>query len=213
MGGSFSLPDGLGTVAFHWPQVNTTGNNPNPGAITSDGNSQPIFQVNIDPIAVVLDAILGDDPLKGSVGSVPPVQLSYTILAATLAPGVDLNQSFELDAGGLSPILKNGNGSVIPFSFGTPTILDDPSSTSFNLGLTPDTTLSNDTSLAGQLVVGLRALKASITVGLTPPLTTSTSVGPLIHAKTTFGPAPFAKLYTNTFPVAFQQQNVNFSVS
>jgi hypothetical protein len=83
------------------------------------------------------------------------------------------------------------------------------------LGLTPDTTLENTTSLAGQLVVGSRALKASITVGFTTPLgnvTTSVGVGPLIHVKTTFGPAPFATLYNKTFPVAFQQQNVPFTL-
>jgi len=212
LNGSFDLPDGLGTVAFQWPQVNTTGSNPNPGTISSTGASQPIFQLNIDPIAVVLDAILGSDPLKGTVGNIPPLQIKYTILAATLAPGVDVQQSFNLNPGNLTGTLTNGKGSTIPFSFGTPTFLDNPSSTDFNLSLSPDATLSNDTSLAGQLKVGLRALKASITVGV-PPLTTSASVGPLFHPTHTFGPAPFATLYTNTFPVAFQPQTVSFSAA
>lgn len=211
LSGSFSLPDGIGTVAFQWPQVNTAGSNPNPGPITADGTSKPIFQVNIDPIAVVLDAILGNDPLKGSVGSLP-LQLSYTILAATLAPGIDMQQAFTLNASGLTPTLQSGNGSTVPFSFGSPTIIDNPTSTNFSLGLTPDTTLSNDTSLGGQLVVGLRALKATVTIGV-PGLTTTASVGPLIHVKTTFGPVTIASLYKNTFPVAFSPQNVNFSVA
>jgi hypothetical protein len=209
LGGSISLPDGFGTVAFHWPQVNTTGSNSSPGAITSQGTSAPIFQVNLDPIAIVLDAILGSDPLKGSAGSAP-LQVSYTILAATLAPGIDLQQSFKLNPGSLIPTLKNGLGSTIPFSFGSPTILDNPTNTNFDLTLTPDPTLSNNTSLAGQLVVGLRALKASVTIGF-PPLSTTASVGPLINPKTTFGPAAFATLYQNTFPVAFQPQTVSFS--
>jgi hypothetical protein len=164
----------------------------------------------------VLDAILGSDPLKGTVGNIPPLQIKYTVLAATLAPGVDVQQSFNLNPGNLMGALKNGNGSTIPFSFGTPTILDNPSSTNFNLNLTPDATLSNDTSLAGQLVVGLRALKASITVGFTVAghnITKSASVGPLFNPTHTFGPAPFATLYSNTFPVAFQSQNVPFSVA
>jgi hypothetical protein len=211
LGGSFDLPDGLGTVAFNWPQVNTTGSNPNPGVISSSGHSKPIFQLNIDPIAVVLDAILGSDPLKGSIGSAP-LQVSYTILAATLAPGLDVQQSFNLNPGNLAGTLKNGNGSVIPFNFGTPTIVDNPSSTNFNLNLTPDATLSNETDLGGQLVVGIRALKGSVTVGF-PPLSKTASIGPVFQAKTTFGPAPIAKLYTNTFPVAFQSQNVPFSVA
>jgi hypothetical protein len=211
LGHSFSLPDGLGSVTVNWPQVNTTGSNPNPGTIEATGTSKPIFNLNIDPIAVVLDAILGSDPLKGSVGSLPGVQISYTILAATLAPGVDVQQTFDLNASGLTPVLKNGSGTTIPFSFGSPTILQSPSNTNFSLGLTPDTTLENQTSLAGQLEIGLRALKGSITVGLTPPLTTSVSVGPLIHPHTTFGPAPFVTLYQNTFPVNFQPQTVTFN--
>jgi len=216
LNGSFDLPDGLGSVAFHWPQVNTTGSNPNPGTISSTGASQPIFQLNIDPIAVVLDAILGSDPLKGTVGNIPPLQIKYTILAATLAPGVDVQQSFNLNPGNLMGTLTNGNGSTIPFSFGMPTFLDNPSSTDFNLSLSPDATLSNDTSLAGQLKVGLRALKASITVGFTTPVgnvTLSAGVGPLFNPTHTFGPAPFATLYTNTFPVAFQPQTVSFSAA
>jgi hypothetical protein len=213
---SFDLPDGLGSVAFQWPQVNTTGSNPSPGTISSTGHSQPIFQLNIDPIAVVLDAILGSDPLKGTFGNIPPAQIKYTILAATLAPGIDVQQSFNLNPGNLMGTLKNGNGSTIPFSFGTPTILDNPSSTDFNLSLDPNSTLENDTSLAGQLKVGLRALKGSITVGFTVAgqnVTKSVSVGPLFNPTHTFGPAPFATLYTHTFPVAFQQQTVSFSAA
>jgi hypothetical protein len=211
LSGSFNLPDGIGSVAFHWPQVNTTGSNPNPGPITSKGTSAPVFQINIDPIAVVLDAILGSDPLKGSVGS-EPLQLSYTILAATVAPGIDMQQAFSLNASGLTPSLTNGLGSTIPFNFGSPTILDNPSSTNFNLSLTPDATLTNDTSLAAQLVVGLRALKATVTIGF-PPLSTTASVGPLIHVKTTFGPATLATLYSNTFPVAFNSKSIPFAVT
>ena len=134
LNGSFDLPDGLGTVAFQWPQVNTTGSNPNPGTISSTGHSQPIFQLNIDPIAVVLDAILGNDPLKGTVGNLPPLQIKYTILAATLAPGVDVQQSFNLNPGNLTGTLTNGKGSTIPFSFGTPTFLDNPLEHGFQPG-------------------------------------------------------------------------------
>jgi Bacterial cadherin-like domain len=216
LNGSFDLPDGLGNVAFNWPQVNTTGSNPNPGTIPSTGASKPIFELNVDPIAVVLDAILGHDPLKGTFGNIPPAQIKYTILAATLAPGVDVQQSFNLNPGNLMGTLTNGNGSTIPFSFGMPTILDNPSSTNFNLSLDPNAMLKNDTSLAGQLRVGLSALKASITVGFTVAgqnVTKSVSVGPLFNPTHTFGPAPFATLYTNTFPVAFQQQTVSFSAA
>jgi hypothetical protein len=68
----------------------------------------------------------------------------------------------------------------------------------YSLTLDPNATLSNDTSLAGQLTVGFQAIKGSINLGVT-----SFGFGPLLSAKTTFGPANLFSLYQNTFAVAF----------
>ncbi|MFL6726113.1 MAG: beta strand repeat-containing protein [Sphingomicrobium sp.] len=193
---SFDLPDGFGTVAIAWPTVNTVGSNPNPGPITSQGVSNPIFQLNIDPIAVVLDLLFGSDPLKGTLfgGAV-----SYTILAATLAPGVDLQQNFNLTAALTDGTITPHGGVGQSFNFGSPIIIPN-SDGMYSLTLDPDANLENTTSLAGQVVLGLRVLQGSISFG-----GLSTSFGPLANPKTTLGPAPFATLYHNTFAVDFNQ--------
>jgi len=195
---TLQLPDGLGTVTFAWPTVNTTGTNALPGPITSQGVSDPIFQLSIDPIAVVLDAIFGSDPLKGSLLGV----VHYTILAATLAPAVDLQQDFSLTASLPGGTITPGGGSGQAFNFGTPIIIPN-SDGSYALTVDPNANLENTTSLAGQVVIGLRILQGS--VGFSG---VSTSFGPLFNPKTTLGPAPFATLYHNTFAVDFQGQTL-----
>ena len=193
LGHSFQLPDGLGTVAFNWPNVDTSGSNANPGPITSSGSS-PIFAMNIDPVAAVLDAIIGSDPLKGTlVGGI----VSYTILAATLAPAIDLAQNFSLTASLPGGSITPGGGSPEAFTFGTPVIIPN-SDGQYSMTLDPNATLTNDTSLAGQVVLGIRALKASI--GFSGA---STGFGPLFNPTVKFGPGSFATIYSHSFPVAF----------
>jgi hypothetical protein len=191
------LPDGLGSIAFSWPTVDTTGTNPNPGPITSTG-ADPIFSLNIDPIALVMDILFGEDPLKGSLLGV----VHYTILAATLAPAIDLEQDFNLSASLPGGTITPDGGSGQSFNFGTPVIIPN-SDGSYALTLDPDATLENTTSLAGQLTLGLRILQGS--VGLSG---VSTNFGPLLHPTTTLGPAPFATLYQKTFAVDFNQQTL-----
>jgi hypothetical protein len=196
--GSFSLPDGIGSVSFQWPVVNTTGVNPLPGTITSQGDSKPVFQVSLDPIAIVLDAILGDDPLKGSfLGGV----VNYTILAATVAPAVDVQQNFSLNASLPAGVINPDGGTPQNFTFGSPIIIPN-SDGEYSLTLDPNATLSNDTSLAGQLTLGIKAIAGSIKLtisGVGPNI----GFGPLFHPTTVLGPAPFATLYNKTFTVAF----------
>lgn len=194
---SIPLPDGLGTVAFQFPNFTTTGTNSSPGTISSQGVSQPIFSVNIDPIAVVLDALIGSDPLKGNLGPI-----NYTILAATVAPGIDVQQNFNLNASLPTGTINPDGGSSQSFSFGSPIIIPN-SDGQYSLTLDPNVSLQNDTTLAGQLMLGLKAIAASIKLtvsGVGPTL----SFGPLIHPTTTLGPAPFATLFNNTFTVAFK---------
>lgn len=195
---SIPLPDGLGSIAINWPTVDTTGSNSSPGAITSMG-ADPIFSLNIDPIALVLDILLGSDPLKGTfLGGV----VHYTILAATLAPAIDLEQQFNLTASLLNGTITPDGGSGQSFNFGTPIIIPN-SDGSYALTLDPNANLENTTSLAGQLTLGLSILKGSVGVS-----GVSTSFGPLLHPTTTLGPAPFVTLYHNTFAVDFQGQTL-----
>ena len=160
--------------------------------------SNPIFSLNVDPIAIVLDAIFGTDPLKGSFLGV----VNYTILAATLAPAVDLQQNFTLTAALPGGTITPDGGSGQSFNFGSPIIIPN-SDGAYALTLDPDANLENTTSLAGQVTIGLRVLQGSI--GFSG---VSTSFGPLFNPKTTLGPAPFATLYHNTFDVDFNQQTL-----
>jgi hypothetical protein len=209
LSGSFDLPDGIGSVAFAWPQVNAAGNNPSPGTISGHATSNPIFTLNLDPIAIVLDAILGTDPFKGSLLD---GHVNYTLLAATLAPAVDLKQAFNLSSSGLSGSLTNGTGTSVPFTFGSPVVLNDPTNTDFTFNLSPNAMLENDTTLGGLLTVGLRALAGQIKLTLfgTGP---TVGFGPLIHPKTTFGPTTLFSLYDKNFAVNFNSQNVHFSIA
>lgn len=212
---TFSLPDGIGSVKVAWPTVNTTGSGSG-STISSSNTSNPIFAVNIDPIAVIADILIGTDPFKGGGGlnlGLASISFKYTLAAGTVEPTINLAQAFSLNDAGLSPTLTD-NGNPVSFSFGTPTIIQNaPSSNAFDLGLTPETTLSNTTSLAGQLVLGLTLLKASATATALFGLgSTSASIGPLFHPTTTLhlGSVP---IYKNTFPVTFGSQAVNFTVS
>ena len=198
LNGSFDLPDGIGSVSFAWPQVNTTGSNASPGAISSQGTSAPIFQVSLDPIAIVLDAIFGEDPLKGTFGGI----VSYTILQATVAPGIDVQQNFNLTASLTGGTITPDGGSGQAFNFGTPVIIPN-SDGQYSLTLDPNATLSNQTNLAGQLVLGFQALKGSLSLGVT-----TIGFGPVISYKTTLGPATLFNLYQNTFAVDFNQQTL-----
>jgi hypothetical protein len=212
------FPEGLGELTLAWPQVNTKGSSATPGAISATGASHPAIATNIDPIAVAFALLDLPDPFKfeKSFGPFGAVSLKGTLLAGTFNPGIGLQQTFDLSASGLAPTLTAADGTQEPLKFGTPLVIDNASShnttpgpVNFTLGLTPNATLSNDTSLAGQLVLGIRALAASISV----PLVGEKGVGPLINPKTTLGPAALFSLYKNTFPVAFQNQNINLSIS
>jgi hypothetical protein len=173
---------------------------------------------------VVSDILLGSDPFKGS-GSVDVVlgslSYTYTLAAGTVEPGIDLAQSFTLRDLGLTPTLTTEGGTPESLTFGTPSIIPDAStldanhdgSVNFALGLTPNTTLENDTGLAGQVVLGLTLLKASGSVTALGVNVASGTVGPLFHPTTTIHLGTTPPIYKNTFAVAFQPQTVNFHVT
>jgi hypothetical protein len=210
------LPDGIGTVTFAFPNVDVSASGA--GSTISNSNQALVFQVKIDPIAVALDAIVGSDPLKGStsasIGPIPLYSFSYTILKGTVAPSLNFGQTFTLTDNGLTPVLKTANGTTEPLAFGSPTVIDNassldtsPGTIAFNLGLTPNTTLENDSSLIGQLLLALKALGIHGSIaGI------GGGTGPFTLFSHTFNLGS-KSLYDKTFPVAFNPQTVNFSVS
>ena len=203
---TFALPGGIGTGTIQWPQVNTMGSVLVAGAISSHGTSPPIVNADINPITVLADLLNhGINPLQGTFLD---GHINYTLLQATVAPGIDLKEAFSLSASLPTATLTGGSVND-PLTFGTPLVIDNASSQnpglSFNLSLTPDATLENAISLAGQLVLGLQALAGNITVP-----GEAKSFGPLVTKSTTINLGATPSLYTKTFAVAFQSQNVTF---
>lgn len=211
---TFSLPDDIGKVTVAWPTLNLNGSGSG-ATVNASGTSNPIVGINIDPIAVAADIFLGKDPLKGSTGlsiGVASITFNYTLAAGTIEPTINLGQSFNLNVGALSPTLTD-NGNPEPVSFGSPTIIQNaPASNSLDLGLTSNSTLTNNTSLDSQLKFGLRLLAGSATITVVGTTVFSAGIGPAFKTSYTvnLGSVP---IYHNTFPVAFGPQAVNFTVS
>jgi hypothetical protein len=199
----FSLPKGLGSITVAWPQVNTSKTNAPAGPISSSGTSPDFLKLNIDPIAVALDIILGTDPFKHTFKTTfGPVSLAagYTLLAGTIAPGADLRQAFNLTANLPTGTVTPTGGSPHTLTFGKSLIIDNAPNT-FSLDLTPGANLENDTSLGGTLEFGLRALEAKLSAGLTFDGSVSYTFGPLIHPHTTLNLGSVS-VYKTIFPVA-----------
>jgi Bacterial cadherin-like domain len=194
-------PNGpIATLTFAWPNVNTSGTG-GPGTISSVGTSNPIVNLDLDLIALALAALgISPDPLKGSV-----LGVSYDLLSADISGGIDVQQKFDLNELGLTPTLTLEDGTVEPFTFGTPLLIPNASTHDSNsdgtlamsLDLTPDANLHNNTSLAAQLGFGVTALKID---GFDP-----------LHFTTTIPLGNLGSIYNKSFPVNFQSATVNFS--
>jgi VCBS repeat-containing protein len=196
-------PEGpIATLSFAWPNVNTSGTG-GPGTISSVGTSNPIVNLDLDLIALALAALgISPDPLKGSV-----LGVDYDLLSADVSGGIAVQQKFDLNELGLTPTLTLEDGTVEPFTFGTPLFIPNASTHDSNnngtlamsLDLTPDANLHNNTSLAAQLGFGVTALKID---GFDP-----------LHFTTTIPLGNLGSIYNKSFPVNFQSATVNFSQS
>jgi hypothetical protein len=200
---SFSV--GPVTVSLAWPQVNTSGTG-GPVTISTSGTSGTALGLSVDVVAVILDAIFGDDPLKGSFGPI-----NYDLLSGNIGVGAALGQQFNLNDLGLTPTLLVGTSNTPEaLSFGTPLVIDNASSLGLSggalpisLSLTPDATLQNITSIVPEVT-------ASLTVGqISVPHVTS---GSLFSASTTI-PIANVPVYNNTFGVNFNSQTLNTSIA
>jgi hypothetical protein len=200
---SFNL--GPATINLTYPQVNTHGTGTN--SISASG-SKPAVNVSLDAVDLVLTAIFGDDPLKGTL--IPDI-LKYDLLSANLGVGLNLEQEFNLSDSGLNATLSAGTGNqLIPgFDVNGTTLIQNVSSLGLSGGAVPlsldfalnNPTLQNHTNL-------VPAFTGSLTVGQIsiPPIKFTTAV-----FKTNFN-VPLAHIPvpgSTTFPAAFAPQTIN----
>jgi hypothetical protein len=212
---TIALPKGIGSATVQWPQVNTKSSTT--GMLTSAGTSpNPIVQGKINPIQVLADLVYGGkNPLQGSFLD---GHVNYTLLNATVAPGISLKEIFSLAASLDSGTLTGGSLNE-PLTFGTPgtpgtpLVIDNASSQDpglgLNLSLTPDAKLDNELKLAGQLILALQALAGNLKLtvaghGSTP------SFGPLVTKSTKIPLGTTPPIFNKSFAVAFQPQTVTF---
>jgi hypothetical protein len=201
---TFPLPAGIGTGTIQWPQVDTIGNNLTSGAISSKGSSL-LVGADINPIALLAKVLPEANLLQGSFLS---GHINYTLLQATVAPSINLKENFRLTASLPTATLTGGSvNEPLSFNTNTPLVIDNASSQDpglgFNLSMTPDATLQNGISLAGQLQLVLQALAGNVTA-----LNKTESFGPLVTKSTTIQLGQTPSVYNKTFAVAFQPQNV-----
>lgn len=203
-----SLPLGAGvTLNLTYPQVNTHGSGTT--SITSSKMVQGLG-LTVDAVDLLLTAIIGSDPLKGSVPGVG----TYDLFSANLQAGLDLQQKFDLTNSGLGAELLVGTSQtpegLLNFG-GTPSTIQDVSS----LGLNPDGTIPlalnvsvNNPKLQNITNV-VPTAGASLTVGKVSLSLLGTHIsGTLAHPSVTI-PLGSLKIFGNTFPAAFNSQHVS----
>jgi hypothetical protein len=198
---SFDLGGGV-SLSLTWPQVNTTGMGPATNVMTPQVMAQGLG-LSVDVIDLLLTAIIGSDPLKGSI----PGLLSYTILAADLKAGLDLAQQFTLSDAGIGADLLVGTNQVdvgaLNFG-GSPLQIQNVSSD----GLNPDGTvpLALKVTLDNPQLQNITSLVptagASLTLGKVDLLGKQ---GTLLSTGITVPLGSF-KISGQTFPAVFAQQ-------
>jgi hypothetical protein len=165
--------------------------------------------LSVDAVDALLTAIIGSDPLKGSVPGVG----TYDLLSADLKAGLDLQQKFDLTNAGLTADLLVGTSQKDegPLNFGGTNTIQNVSS----LGLNPDGSIPlalkmisvNNPQLQNITNI-VPTAGASLTIGKVSLSLFGTSIsGTLVHKSTTV-PLGSVKVFGSTFPVAFNSQSV-----
>jgi len=159
------LPGGLSlTLAF--PNVGTVnGSNPNPGTISQTGISNDFVNLSGDLIAMASNLIFGTDvtDIDFGVGSID-------ILDLILGVGLNVVQKFDLSSSGLMPTLFLEDGTFEPLMPGLPLTVPNASIHDTNqdghidlsLGLVPQATLTNNSSIGADLNASITALAISV---------------------------------------------------
>jgi hypothetical protein len=164
------IPIGPLTLTLAFPTVDVNGSNPAAGPISGKGTSQDAINLAVDLVALA-SLILTDGADDVTDFSVGP--LSVDLLDILVGFGLNLVQSFDVSASGLTPTLTLGTkDDVIPFSLTNPTTITNVSghglnangTVPFSVGVTPngDVSLHNDTAIGANLTAELQALGLSI---------------------------------------------------
>jgi hypothetical protein len=191
----------VGTMMFAFPVVNTTGFNPSPGTISGTGTSNNMVSFTGDLLDLIAGLTTGsfNDDFYDKDGN----QFA-DLLDLAMTTGLHLVQKFDLNSSGLTPVLLV-DGTPEPISLdGTPLTIPNASSlgsTPFviNLGLVPQATLTNNTSIGANMNVSITALQATIgSLGHIGPAfqgNTSVNLGtfPPIYSKSNFSLTGFAQ--------------------
>jgi hypothetical protein len=186
-------------LTFAFPNVNTSGS----GSSTSltSSNEATAFNVGVDVVQVLLEALIGDDPLKGTVSGI-----GYTLLGGKLSAALGLKQTFSLSDLGITPTLLVGTSQ-------TPENFDAPIQNVSSLGLNADGsvplalsfTLDNPT-LKNQSDVAVSG-GAGLTIGKI------SGIGTLAHPHVTI-PIGSIPVFSSTFNVGgFQPQTGHVNVA
>jgi hypothetical protein len=159
------LPGGL-LLTLAFPNVGTVnGSNPNPGTISGTGTSNDFVNISGDLIAMASNLIFGTDvtDIDFGVGNID-------ILDLILGVGLNVVQKFDLSSSGLMPalVLEDGTPEAlmpgVPLTISTASIhdLNHDGKIDLSLGLVPQATLKNDTSVGSTLNASITALAISV---------------------------------------------------
>jgi len=179
--------------------------------MASATSDQQALNVSVNIIGVILDAIFdGENPLEGNFGPI-----NYNLLSGTVGFGAALGQSFALNDLGLSPTLLVGTSQTPEtLNFGTPLVIDNASSLGLSggalpisLGLTPDATLNNTTSIVPGVTAGITVGQLSVSLPPFPSIS-----GSLFSASATF-PIASIPVSNNTFTANFTPQTLQTSIA
>ncbi len=152
--------DPVATLSFNWPTVNTTSAPSATSMISSDPateQSPDIVHLDLDALAIVFAAL----------GIPNPFDLDFVnLLSVHVNGGIDVTQHFDLSALGLNATLNFEDGSSQLFDFSSPLTINNASShdanhdgnIAFDLALTPDATLHNDTGLGFHVGFDIKVL-------------------------------------------------------
>lgn len=213
------------SIDLAWPHI-TTDANPTPppaGEFTGSGASNNILQVNLD-----VDKALADIFLKG----VNPFDVGFDILDHSVFGnfeladldvfgGLNILQTFAMQAQGFTGTLHFENGVDQAFTFGSDILLqnasgidaggDNDGNVEFTLSLDAQATLNNNTDLGLNIGYSFDLLKGSFGYDFGLGIDDTFSFGPVFHAGGTL-PVADLNVYDNTFALNFAPQDLGFYV-
>lgn len=205
------------SLAFAWPELDTSSTYYAPNIFTSSGTSNNFLELglDVDELAITLLGL-----------SINPFDIGFDIGVAwgnieladlDLSAGLNFIQDFKMTVNSLPGLISYENGSVGTFNFGEDIILANASSydadhdgaIEFSLALDPNVNLQNGTDLGLELGYIFDILKLS--GGYTYLVDSgSFEVGPVYSASDSVE-IPLIGVYDQTFALDFGSQTVTFA--